>query len=108
MALIRASAALYRRHGVRLVTENVLGAPGETDRTACSTLRMNAAIRPEVANASVFSPYPRLAMTRYAVEHGSYDGSVDSLASNYYHGTVLRFASEREARRILNLVALQV
>lgn len=100
---MRASAELYRRHGVRLLTENMLGSPGETYRTARSTLMVNAGIRPAIANASVFSPYPRLAMTRYAVEHGSYDGSVDSLADNYYHGTVLRFETERDARRILNL-----
>lgn len=100
---IRAGAALYRRHGVRLVTENVLGAPGETYRSARATLLLNARIRPAVANASVFSPYPRLAMTRYAVERGYYDGAVDSLQSNYYHGTVLRFESERDARRIMNL-----
>lgn len=98
-----AAATLFRRHEVKLITENVLGAPGETYRTARSTLSVNAKIRPSLANASLFMPYPRLALTRYAVDNGYFDGGVDNLGGNYYHQSALRFESEREARRILNL-----
>jgi anaerobic magnesium-protoporphyrin IX monomethyl ester cyclase len=97
------AAALYRRHGVRLLTENVLGAPGETYARAKETLRVNAEIAPTIANASIFAPYPKLEMTRYAIEHGWFDGNFDSLNDNYYHGSVLRFPSERDKRRIINL-----
>ncbi|MCA9729921.1 MAG: hypothetical protein KC729_19715, partial [Candidatus Eisenbacteria bacterium] len=46
---------------------------------------------------------PKLEMTRYAIENGYFDGNFDSLNSNYYHGSVLKFASERDKIRILNL-----
>jgi radical SAM superfamily enzyme YgiQ (UPF0313 family) len=98
-----AAADLYKKHGVKLLTENVLGAPGETFETAKKTLQVNIAIRPDIANASIFAPYPKLEMTRYAIENGYFDGNFDSLNSNYYHGSVLKFRSERDKRRILNL-----
>jgi anaerobic magnesium-protoporphyrin IX monomethyl ester cyclase len=97
------AAALYRRHGVKLLTENVLGAPGETYAQAKRTLQVNVALAPTIANASIFAPYPKLEMTRYAIEHGWFDGNFDSLNDNYYHGSVLRFPSERDKKRILNL-----
>lgn len=100
---IVAAAALFRKHGVRLLTENILGAPEESYRTARATLALNAKIRPAVANASIFTPYPRLPLTRYAVEKGYFSGGVDSLPGNYYHATRLSFGSDREARRIVNL-----
>lgn len=100
---IYSAAALYRRHNVKLLTENVLGLPGETFDTAVRTLSMNMKIRPNIANASIFAPYPKLEMTRYAIDKGYFDGNFDRLDGNYYHDSILKFESERDRRRILNL-----
>jgi hypothetical protein len=54
------TAALYGKHGVKLLTENVLGVPGEMFETALDTLRVNMKIKPDIANASLFAPYPKL------------------------------------------------
>jgi radical SAM superfamily enzyme YgiQ (UPF0313 family) len=97
------AAALYKKHGVKILTENILGVPGETLSSALETLRVNQAVRPDVANASVFTPYPKLPMTEYAIEHGYFDGDFDKLNSNYYHDSVIRFDSEQERNQILNL-----
>lgn len=98
-----AAADRLRRHGVKLITENIVGLPGETYAAALRTLAVNQRIQPDVANASLFAPYPKLPLTAYAVERGFFDGNFDSLYENYYHRTPLRFADERERRRILNL-----
>jgi anaerobic magnesium-protoporphyrin IX monomethyl ester cyclase len=97
------AADLYRKFGVKLLTENVLGSPGETFESAMDTLRANIRIKPDIANASIFAPYPKLAMTQYAIDNGYFDGNFDSLNSNYYHGSILRFDDQRDLRRILNL-----
>lgn len=97
------AAALYKKYGIKLLTENVIGNPGENYAMARKTLEVNIRVKPDIANASVFAPYPKLEMTRYAIENGYFDGDFDSLNSNYYHGSVLRFASESEKRKILNL-----
>jgi radical SAM superfamily enzyme YgiQ (UPF0313 family) len=97
------TAALYRKHKIKLLTENVIGCPGETFETAMRTLRVNMKIKPDIANASVFAPYPKLEMTRYAIENGYFDGDFDRLNSNYYHDSVLRFDDPEDKKRILNL-----
>ncbi|MBN2085970.1 MAG: cobalamin-dependent protein [Anaerolineales bacterium] len=97
------AAALFRKHGIKLLTENILGTPGETFEQAAETLGVNIRLRPAVANASIFSPYPKLEMTRFAVEHGFFDGDPQRLDDNYYHGSALKFSSERDKTRIVNL-----
>lgn len=97
------AANLYHKYGIKLLTENVLGNPGETYEMAKKTLTINMNLRPDIANASIFAPYPKLEMTRYAVENGYFDGNFDSLNANYYHGSVLKFPSEQDRKRVLNL-----
>jgi len=97
------AAELYKKHGVKLLTENVVGVPGETMDSAMRTLSVNMRIKPDIANASVFAPYPKLEMTRYAVEKGYFDGDFDRLNSNYYHDSVLKFDDPADKNRILNL-----
>src|SRR6516162_3473397 len=43
------------------------------------------------------------AIRRASIENGYFDGNFDSLNSNYYHGSVLKFRSEKDKRKILNL-----
>jgi len=97
------AAALYRKYGVKLLTENILGAPGETFEQAGETLRINMRIRPAMANASIFTPYPKLEMTRYAIQNGYFDGNFQNLHDNYYHRSAMKFPSQRDRTRILNL-----
>lgn len=97
------AALLFKKHKVKLLTENVIGVPGETFDSAIRTLCLNIRIKPDVANASVFTPYPKLDMTHYAVEKGYFDGNFDRLKSNYYHDSVLKFDNPADKDRILNL-----
>jgi radical SAM superfamily enzyme YgiQ (UPF0313 family) len=103
---IMEGAELLKSNGIKLLTENILGVPGETYASAMETLRVNQAIRPDVANASIFTPYPKLPLTAYAIEHGYFDGDFDKLSGNYYHETIIRFGSEKERRQIINLRCL--
>jgi radical SAM superfamily enzyme YgiQ (UPF0313 family) len=97
------AAKLYRKHGVKLLTENVIGNPGESFEMAMETLELNVRLKPDIANASMFTPYPKLEMTQYAIDKGYFDGDFDKLASNYYHGSALKFDDPKDMRRILNL-----
>lgn len=102
-ARIIEGARLIKKHGVRLTTENIMGVPGETLETALKTVRLNTRIQCDYPSASLFSPFPKLDMTRYAMETGYFDGNFDALEDNFFYNTVLKFPSERERRRIVNL-----
>jgi len=100
---IRTAMRLLNERGIRTITENMIGAPGETFPQAMKTLSLNMDVRPTLANCSIFTPYPGLPLTRYAVAQGYFDGNFDKIGTNYYHGSVLTFASEDERNRIVNL-----
>jgi anaerobic magnesium-protoporphyrin IX monomethyl ester cyclase len=97
------AAELYRKYDVKLLTENVIGNPGETFEMVMETLELNIKVKPDIANASVFTPYPKLEMTQFAIDNGYFDGDFDKLSTNYYHGTVIEFDDPKDKLRILNL-----
>ena len=92
-----------RAAGIRVLTENMLGLPTETYEMALDTLKVNIAASPDYAAASFFTPYPRLELTRFAVEHGVYTEEIDDLPADYIYSTMLRFDSLSEKNRIINL-----
>ncbi len=100
---IYSTGELYKKYGVKTLTENVIGNPGETFEMALETLEVNMKLKPHIANASIFSPYPGLKMTKIAIDGGYFDGNFDRLASNYYHGSALKFDREKDKQKILNL-----
>lgn len=47
-----------RDNGIKIMTQNILGAPGETREQMLKTLELNIAVQPTFASASIFQPYP--------------------------------------------------
>ena len=94
---------LLKKYGVKLLTENVLGNPGETFEMAMKTLKLNMKLKPNIANASIFAPYPGLEMTRYAIDGGYFDGNFDKLEATYYDSSVLKFKNKGDEKKIYNL-----
>ncbi len=92
-----------RRAGIRVLAENLIGCPTETYQGACATLRLNMEAGVDYAAANIFIPYPGLELTEFAVKAGVYRPEVDSLPADITHGSILRFDSPLEKRRILNL-----
>jgi radical SAM superfamily enzyme YgiQ (UPF0313 family) len=100
---IRTALRLLHERDIRTITENMIGAPGESFAQAYKTLAINMEVRPTLANCSIFTPYPELPLTRYAIKNGYFHGDFDALGTNYYHKSVLTFASEEEKTKISNL-----
>jgi radical SAM superfamily enzyme YgiQ (UPF0313 family) len=94
---------LLNKYGIKLLTENVLGNPGETFEMAMETLEANIKLKPVIANASIFAPYPGLKMTRYAIDKGYFDGDFDRLESTYYDSSVIKFDNKEDEQKIFNL-----
>lgn len=82
---------------------NMLGLPGETLDDMVDTLRLNVKIRPNIGLATIFTPYPGLEITRYAVDNGFVDREkLNHLPRDYFTSTVMNY-SERDKRRISRL-----
>ncbi|HXH19539.1 MAG TPA: radical SAM protein, partial [Chitinophagales bacterium] len=63
------AAALARKYGMRFVTLNMVGLPGESFEQALKTLELNLLIKPEYANCYIYQPYPGTELQKYALEH---------------------------------------
>ncbi len=55
---IRRAFAVLREHGIRRWSYNMVGLPSESLGKALKTVRLNAEIRPDLALAFIFYPYP--------------------------------------------------
>ena len=47
-----------RKYGIKMMTQNIAGAPGEKKEHMYKTLEMNIAVKPTFASISIFQPYP--------------------------------------------------
>lgn len=63
--------------GIKVMTTNIVGFPRETLDSAMDTLNLNLKIKPDLASAFFFQPYPGTEAGEIAQRLGMYDGSVD-------------------------------
>lgn len=92
---------LLHKHGVKFMIGSMLGLPGETLNQAFETLDMNIKLKPLVARASVFTPFPKLPIEKYALDHGYIEKSDPDLIPN----TVQResLLKQKDIEKIVNL-----
>ncbi len=65
------AAAIIKKHGVRLYTQNITGLPVKESYAAdLKTLDFNIRIRPAFANAALMYPYPGTEISAYARRNG--------------------------------------
>ncbi|MBS3091792.1 B12-binding domain-containing radical SAM protein [Candidatus Pacearchaeota archaeon] len=82
-------------NGIKMMTQNILGAAGETKEQMLKTLELNIAVRPTFASASIFQPYPGTSALEYARDHGvlpsnSEDELIDLFGmETFYNKTIL-------------------
>ncbi len=103
---ILAASATLRRHGIRFMTNNMLGLPSGSLDTDWETLELNIACRPSYANVFLFQPYPGTQLGEWAAAHGWMIGSFDDLSGSVSDDSVIRFSSMSEKRQIENLQKL--
>ncbi len=78
--VIRRAAELIRGHGMRLITFNMLGAPGEGWQDALDTLKLNIDIGASHARVTICQPIPGTPMARDAAAAGeSLEGAAEDI-----------------------------
>lgn len=82
---------LFHKNKIKILTENIIGNPGETIDMALETLRLNQKINPLFPSASLFTPYPKLPLTEYAIKNNFFDGDYERITNNYFMDTLIKF-----------------
>lgn len=85
---IRRAFAMLGRHGIDRWSYNIVGLPEEDFRTALKTIRLNAEIKPDLALAFIFYPYPGTVLYDHCAEAGyltdrEYDHYFQGAATHY-------------------------
>lgn len=108
-AQIRAAADAMRRHGIGIVTYNILGAPTETLEEAWQTLAFNQEICAGYAGIALMQPYPGSQVYEQARIAGLLDESaIDEIPFSFHDSTPLRHAHRRELTNLQKLFNLAV
>ncbi len=67
------SASILHKHGIKFLTLNMIGLPGETVEQAFETMDLNRIIQADFLYFSIFQPYPKLPITKQLEREGRID-----------------------------------
>jgi anaerobic magnesium-protoporphyrin IX monomethyl ester cyclase len=101
------AARMVKAGGLKLVTGNILGAPGSSFEAEMKTLRLNMRIKPDYAGVSLLQPYPGTEIHEYAHEMHMLDSRSPTLTeSTVSRFSTLTYTDEKEKDRTENLMKL--
>lgn len=95
-------AKYLHKYGIRITTYNMIGLPLETIDNALETILLNHKIKPELAWASIFQPYPRTVLADYAVRKGILDKNYDVFNLGSYESD-LSVLKQKNIKQLCNL-----
>lgn len=76
---------------------SMIGLPGETHEQRLETLKLNIDIKPTLANATIYVPYPNLDLTNYALKNNYLsEEALSNLPRTLYTSSILNFSAEEK------------
>jgi anaerobic magnesium-protoporphyrin IX monomethyl ester cyclase len=106
---ILSATRMVREAGIVLVTQNILGNPGESLDKALQTLDLNIRCRPGFAFATLLQPYPRTEIGEYAREHGLLVAEPSQADhTSFFDASMLRLEHPERFERLRMLFAIVV
>lgn len=70
---------MVRGEGIKTLSQNLIGIPGETLSEAFETIQLNIRSQPTIAQVNIFTPYPKLTLTEKAKELGLFVGNFNQI-----------------------------
>jgi radical SAM superfamily enzyme YgiQ (UPF0313 family) len=97
-----------KAEGLPVVTQNMLGLPGEDLKLAMNTLRFNARLRPAYAGVSIFQPYPGTELARAAQDMGLVTEQDLEFPTFFWRRSLLKLPDVREMENLAHLFSIAV
>jgi anaerobic magnesium-protoporphyrin IX monomethyl ester cyclase len=96
-AQIEEAAERMHKYGIKFLTSNIIGLPGETVDDAFGTIAFNQKIKTDFVYYSVFQPYPHLVLTKKMEEEGTLEHlEPTDFHTTFFKGSVLKQDNIRE------------
>lgn len=93
---------MLRKKKIKIVSQNMLGLPGETLENSFESILFNSKCKVDFPGFSIFQPYPKTVLADYAIAHGFFDNNFENSNPDYLHKTILKMKSE-EKNKLENL-----
>ncbi len=92
--VIRKAGARLSESGIRVLTYNMIGLPGETIDQAFATMELNEKLKADFPRFSIYQPYPQTALAEKARELGLIQQDLDTnrMSESYFQKSVLNRA----------------
>ena len=100
---IRVAAGHVKQYGIKLITYNMLGLPGETVDNALETYSLNREIHTDFAQCTLLQPYPGTAISEYIREKGLLKDEPMLQASSFVSSSI-KLENEREITNMQKLM----
>jgi radical SAM superfamily enzyme YgiQ (UPF0313 family) len=97
---------LFKKAGIKVSSQNMLGLPGSSLKTDLETIELNIKCEVDYPVIMLWQPYPKTALTEYAITNGYFDGNYDKIDFSYYSNSVIKFEDKNERTQIENLQKL--
>lgn len=85
---------LFKKWGIKLMIQNIIGLPTATIEEDLETLEFNIKCKPAYAWVSIFSPYPGTKLGDQCQQEGWYTGNYSEIGDNFFDKSVLNFSPE--------------
>jgi anaerobic magnesium-protoporphyrin IX monomethyl ester cyclase len=103
------AATLVRKAGLVLVTQNILGNPGETIDQALGTLDLNIRCKPSYAFATLLQPYPRTEIGEFVREKNLLETETAELNhESFFDRSILKMEDRAQMERLRMLFPIAV
>lgn len=87
-----------KSYGFHLRTEQMLGIPYTTYMQELELLKLNVAIKPDIAWTSIFAPYLGTELGDHCLKAGWYLGNNDDLKDSFFSDSQITFSDRRKAK----------
>ncbi|MDX9752840.1 MAG: radical SAM protein [bacterium] len=75
---------LYNQYGIKIMGQNIFGAPGETIESAISTVDINIRCKTHIGMFSFFTPYPGTKLAELAAKEMNFTLDMNDIPYGYY------------------------
>jgi len=93
---------MLKRNKIKIISQNMLGLPGETLENSFESILLNAKCKVDFPGFSIFQPYPKTVLANYAMSHGFFDNNFEKFNPDFLHQTVLKM-SPKEKNQLENI-----
>ena len=100
---------MLREEGIKTHSQNLIGIPGETLADAFETIQLNIRCQPTIPHITIFTPYPKLALTEKAKELGIFPGDFDRISAEVYTSkSILKLKDKYQIENLHKFFAIAV